>query len=170
MNIAQIDIQKLLPQKYPFCFIDRVVEFEKGKRLVAVKNITANEWACSSLDRSPVPQCPSAPACASRFTFHASPSAFPPTLLIESAAQAALLLYQLSMVKEGEHPTYVLGKVKAEFSGEAKVGDEVVFSVANARMLTSGGYAEVEAAVGGANIAKVTAFFGIQNKTIDHGL
>ena len=40
------DIQEilgLLPHRYPFLLIDRVVEFERGKRLVAIKNVTFNE-------------------------------------------------------------------------------------------------------------------------------
>ena len=40
------DIQEilgLLPHRYPFLLIDRVVEFERGKRLVAIKNVTMNE-------------------------------------------------------------------------------------------------------------------------------
>ena len=40
------DIQEilgLLPHRYPFLLIDRVVEFERAKRLVAIKNVTINE-------------------------------------------------------------------------------------------------------------------------------
>ena len=41
-----LDIQEildLLPHRYPFLLIDRVVEFERAKRLVAIKNVTINE-------------------------------------------------------------------------------------------------------------------------------
>jgi 3-hydroxyacyl-[acyl-carrier-protein] dehydratase len=40
------DIQEILgflPHRYPFLLIDRVVEFERAKRLVAIKNVTINE-------------------------------------------------------------------------------------------------------------------------------
>lgn len=37
------EIQKLLPHRYPFLLIDRVIELEPGKRAVAIKNVTANE-------------------------------------------------------------------------------------------------------------------------------
>ena len=37
------EILDLLPHRYPFLLIDRVVEFERGKRLVAIKNVTINE-------------------------------------------------------------------------------------------------------------------------------
>ena len=37
------DIAKILPHRYPFLLVDRVVEFEAGKRAVGIKCITANE-------------------------------------------------------------------------------------------------------------------------------
>ncbi len=37
------DIMRILPHRYPFLLIDRVVELEPGKRVVAIKNVTANE-------------------------------------------------------------------------------------------------------------------------------
>ena len=36
-------IQKILPHRYPFLFVDRVVHLEKGKRAVGVKNVTIND-------------------------------------------------------------------------------------------------------------------------------
>jgi len=36
------DIMKVLPHRYPFQFIDRVLEVEDGKRIVAVKNVSIN--------------------------------------------------------------------------------------------------------------------------------
>ena len=37
------DILKLLPHRYPFLLIDRIVELDRTKRIVAVKNVTVNE-------------------------------------------------------------------------------------------------------------------------------
>lgn len=41
--IENIDIQKILPHRYPFLMIDRMLEVEPGKRGVAIKNVTSNE-------------------------------------------------------------------------------------------------------------------------------
>src|SRR5437764_9796620 len=41
LDIAQI--QAILPHRYPFLLIDRVIEIERKQRIVAIKNITANE-------------------------------------------------------------------------------------------------------------------------------
>ncbi len=37
------DIMTILPHRYPFLLIDRVVEIDPGQRLVAIRNVTANE-------------------------------------------------------------------------------------------------------------------------------
>ncbi len=36
-------IQKILPHRYPFLLVDKIVEFEAGKRIVGIKNVTGNE-------------------------------------------------------------------------------------------------------------------------------
>jgi len=38
-----IGIMKVLPHRYPFLLIDRILEMEKGKRIVGMKNLTFNE-------------------------------------------------------------------------------------------------------------------------------
>ena len=37
------DIQKILPHRYPFLLVDRIVELEEGKKAVGIKNVTINE-------------------------------------------------------------------------------------------------------------------------------
>ncbi|HKA37462.1 MAG TPA: 3-hydroxyacyl-ACP dehydratase FabZ [Thermoanaerobaculia bacterium] len=37
------DILKILPHRYPFLLVDRILEVEKGKRIVGIKNVTFNE-------------------------------------------------------------------------------------------------------------------------------
>lgn len=38
-----VDVAKILPHRYPFLLVDKIIEFEPGKRAVGVKNVTANE-------------------------------------------------------------------------------------------------------------------------------
>lgn len=38
------EIEKIIPHRYPFLLVDRMVEIEDGKRGVGIKNVTANEW------------------------------------------------------------------------------------------------------------------------------
>lgn len=37
------DIIKILPHRYPFLFVDKIIELEKGKRVVGIKNVSSNE-------------------------------------------------------------------------------------------------------------------------------
>ena len=41
--LNNMDIQKILPHRYPFLLIDKVVEMEEGKSVKAIKNVTINE-------------------------------------------------------------------------------------------------------------------------------
>lgn len=43
LPIEAAEIMRIIPHRYPFLLIDRVVELEPGRRVVAVKNVTANE-------------------------------------------------------------------------------------------------------------------------------
>jgi 3-hydroxyacyl-[acyl-carrier-protein] dehydratase len=43
MILDVIEIQKILPHRYPFLFVDAIVEMERLKRVVGIKNVTINE-------------------------------------------------------------------------------------------------------------------------------
>ncbi len=47
MSETQLDIraiQRIIPHRFPILLIDRIIELEPGKRAVALKNVTVNEW------------------------------------------------------------------------------------------------------------------------------
>src|SRR5215210_2132464 len=44
VQLSNLEIQELIPHRYPFLLIDKIVEMEWGKRAVGIKNVTANEW------------------------------------------------------------------------------------------------------------------------------
>ena len=139
--IGTKELLEILPQAYPFLFIDRITEFEKDKKLVAIKNITANEWNAIGHDDS---------------------AYFPETLIIEAASQAALALYQLSKIKPGEkRPMYILGKVTAEFLQSVAIGDQLVIE-ARAKMLEAGGYSDVTISVGDLKVAQVEIIYSVK--------
>jgi len=41
--LSNIEIRKLIPHRYPFLLVDKIIELEPGKRAVGIKNVTANE-------------------------------------------------------------------------------------------------------------------------------
>ena len=141
-------IAEILPQAYPFIMIDRVLEFKKGESLTAVKNITGSEWVFEGqAHRSDV---------------------FPETLLIEAASQAALVLYQLSKIKEGEkRPKYILGKITAEFEDFIGAGEQLkVVAFAN-KMLDTGGYSEIKLSKSGRNMANIKIIYSVIRQGLD---
>jgi len=43
-TLSSAEIQKIIPHRYPFLLVDKIVEMEWGKRAVGIKNVTANEY------------------------------------------------------------------------------------------------------------------------------
>lgn len=44
MMLETDQIEQIIPHRYPFLFVDRIIEVEDGQRAVGIKNVTANEW------------------------------------------------------------------------------------------------------------------------------
>ncbi len=100
-------IQKLLPHRPPFLLVDRVVEFEADRRLVALKGVTMNEPFFQG-------HFPGAPV-------------MPGVLILESLAQAAALLAILSLPPgdtDGKI-TYLMGIDAARFRRPVVPGDRL---------------------------------------------
>ena len=43
VELSNVEIQKIIPHRYPFLLVDKIIEIEWGKRAVGIKNVTANE-------------------------------------------------------------------------------------------------------------------------------
>lgn len=143
ITLGYKELAEILPYSYPFLLIDKVVEYTKDVSLTAVKNITADEWALGGLTTAS--------------------TVYPETLLIESAAQAALVLYHVSRVRPGTPaPLYVLGKVTAEFVKEVRVGDRMELRARAGKMLSTGGYADVDIFVNEAECGRVSLIYGVR--------
>ena len=107
-------IQKLLPHRYPFLLVDRVVEFEPNQRVLAYKNVTGNENFFNG-----------------HFPGH---PVMPGVLVLEALAQAGGLLTQLShRATGGDVATgkiYYLVKIDgAKFSRMVVPGDRLDLEV-----------------------------------------
>lgn len=109
-------IQKLLPHRYPFLLVDRVLEFEVNKRIVAYKNVTANEdFFNGHFPHNPV---------------------MPGVLVLEALAQAGGMLTQISHNAEAGNRLFYLVKIdNARFSRMVSPGDRLDLEVTMKRMI-----------------------------------
>jgi 3-hydroxyacyl-[acyl-carrier-protein] dehydratase len=126
------DIKDYLPHRYPFLLVDRVVEWEKDRRIVAIKNVTANE-----------------PFFQGHFPHYA---VMPGVLIIEAMAQAAaiLSLKSLGRKNDGRSVYYFVGIDGARFKRPVTPGDQLVIEVEQVRLSRGMGKFKATAKVGGA--------------------
>ena len=149
-----------MPHAYPFLLLDRVVEVKKGESLVAVKNITANEW-CFAEENSSLQQ--SIPSSARDLVFQNQGAIFPEVLLIEAAAQAALVLYEVSKVKPGDRkPIYKFGQAKAEFIKSVSIGDQLQIKTTATKMFERLGYMDNSMYVDNDKIADIRILYSVE--------
>ena len=101
-------IKTMLPHRYPFLLVDRVLEIVPKQRLVALKNVTVNE----GFFNGHFPQRP----------------VMPGVLIIESMAQAAGLVMLTEEEHKGKIP-YFTGIDKARFRKTIVPGDQIIIEI-----------------------------------------
>jgi len=117
MNVTMTieEIKEYLPHRFPLLLIDRVVEFEKDKRIVALKSVTVNE-----------------PFFPGHFPhFHVMPG----VLIVEAMAQAAAVLSLKSMghKNDGKWIYYFVGIDGARFKRPVVPGEQLRIEVVAGR-------------------------------------
>ncbi|MGY6588088.1 MAG: 3-hydroxyacyl-ACP dehydratase FabZ [Wenzhouxiangella sp.] len=137
---SPIDIERileLLPHRYPFLLVDRVLEvhFDAPPRIRALKNVTMNE-----------------PFFQGHFPGH---PVMPGVLILEAMAQAAGCLAHLARQAEGAaSELYYLVKIdKARFSKVVVPGDQLIFEVQQKRLMRGMGLYQAETFVDGQRVA-----------------
>ena len=108
------EIQRILPHRYPFLLIDRVVELKLGQRIVGVKNVSGNEFF---------------------FQGHFPGRAIMPgVLIIESLAQLGGILALLSTPENLGNPSiFLMGVDKVRFRQPVVPGDQLRLEVETLR-------------------------------------
>ena len=141
MNVSEMTIEEIkeyLPHRFPFLLIDRIVSFEKDKRIVALKNVTVNE-----------------PYFPGHFPhYHVMPG----VLIVEAMAQAAavLSLKSLGHKNDGKWVYYFVGIDGARFKKPVVPGDQLEIEVKLERQLRGIGKFSCEARVAGEVVAQAS--------------
>jgi 3-hydroxyacyl-[acyl-carrier-protein] dehydratase len=132
MNKMEIrEILDYLPHRFPFLLIDRVLELEEGKRIVAVKNVAINEpFFQGHFPGNPV---------------------MPGVMILEALAQAAAILSFRNMHREStkELLYYFVGIDNARFKKPVTPGDQLILNVSMLRQVRGIGKFAAHATVDG---------------------
>jgi 3-hydroxyacyl-[acyl-carrier-protein] dehydratase len=99
------EIMKLLPHRFPFLLVDRVLEIEPGKKIIGLKNVTINE-----------------PFFPGHFPGH---PVMPGVLIVEAMAQVAAILVYSSSDDNKDKITYFVGIDNTKFRKPVVPGDQL---------------------------------------------
>ncbi len=104
------EIMKILPHRFPFLMVDRVIELDPGKRIVAIKNVTINE-----------------PFFPGHFPGH---PVMPGVLIVEAMAQVAgIMAYLASDDEIRKKVSYFMSIDSAKFRKPVRPGDQLRIEV-----------------------------------------
>lgn len=144
----ELDISKvmeLLPHRYPFLLVDRVVEIEQGKSLSAIKNVSINEpFFQGHFPNQPI---------------------MPGVLILEAMAQATGLLAFSDMGDAHRTKLYMLvGIDKSRFRGQVVPGDQLVLNISLKRNMRGIGMYQCQALVDGEVVAEAEMMCSAQER------
>jgi 3-hydroxyacyl-[acyl-carrier-protein] dehydratase len=114
--IESREIQKILPHRYPFLLVDRILEIEPGKRGVGIKNLTGSEW------------------------FFREHHLYPPTLLLESLAQVGGIVLGSKAREENPQGQFIglfAGVSDFKFLRYPDLGEQITLKVEVTQSLAS---------------------------------
>lgn len=128
------EIQNIIPHRYPFLLVDKILELEPNKRVVGIKNVTVNE-----------------PFFQGHFPGH---PIMPGVLLLEAMAQTAGVLALQSDPDAKNKVLYFMSIDKAKFRKPVLPGDQVRFELDVIKIRSSIMSFKAQALVDGALVAE----------------
>lgn len=138
-QLVDIDIQtiyKLLPHRYPFLMVDRIVDIDGDSSAIGIKNVTINEpYFAGHFPGQPI---------------------MPGVLLIEGMAQTAGAICILARGQDSPKVVYFMTIDQAKFRRPVLPGDRVEYHVRKIRNRSNIWKFEAEAIVGGNKVAQAT--------------
>ncbi len=143
LPLDHADIERILPHRYPFLLVDRIIEFEVDKRIVGIKNVSHNERYLSH------------PA-------HGAP-VMPPTILTEAVAQVGAILI-LAKPENRQRLPFFAGIERVRYRRPVHAGDVVVIEANVVRLRSRMGLLKGVATVNGLTVAEGSMTFALGPK------
>ncbi|WP_099190254.1 3-hydroxyacyl-ACP dehydratase FabZ [Tepidibacter mesophilus] len=137
------EIKKIIPHRYPFLLVDKIVELEEGKRAVGIKNVTVNE----PFFQGHFPDYPLMPG----------------VLIVEAMAQVGAVAMMTVEENKGKLGVFT-GIDKVRFRREVRPGDILKMEVEMIAMRRGIGKAEAKAYVGEELACSGTLMFALVDK------
>ena len=134
-------IERILPHRYPFLLVDRIIEFEPDKRILGIKNVSVNERYLSPAN-------------------HGQRAALPPTILTEAVAQVGAILILAKPENRNRVPVF-MGIDKVRYRGAAYPGDVVEIEALVKRLRSRVGILTGRARVRGKVVVHGTMTFAL---------
>ena len=134
------DIMKVLPHRYPFLLVDRIIFLEEGRRAVGVKNVTIND----NFFKGHFPGRP----------------VMPGVLIIEAMAQVGGVL-MLSQEKNFGKIAYFMAANNVKFRKTVIPGDQLILEVETVKVKSKTGQVHTQAKVDGKLVAEADLMFAL---------
>ncbi|ODA42611.1 3-hydroxyacyl-ACP dehydratase FabZ [Desulfosporosinus sp. BG] len=138
------EIQEIIPHRYPFLLVDRIIELEEGKRAVGIKNVSVNE-----------------PFFQGHFPGH---PIMPGVLIMEALAQVGCVVI-FKMPEYAGHLGLFAGLDEVKFKRQVIPGDQLRLEVELLKLRKTFGVAQGKAYVGETLVAEGTLKFFLERKT-----
>ncbi len=139
-KLEAVDIMKILPHRYPFLFVDRVLELEPGKRAKGIKNVTINDY----FFKGHFPQRP----------------VMPGVLMLEAMAQVGGIMMLSSEENRGKLAFFMAIK-NVKFRRTVVPGDQLVFEVVAGKIKSKTGQVSGKAYVDGKVVVEADFMFAL---------
>ena len=137
------EIQEIIPHRYPFLMVDRIIELEEGKRAIGIKNVSSNEpFFQGHFPGNPI---------------------MPGVLIMEALAQVGAVVI-LKMPEYAGHLALFAGLDDVKFKRQVIPGDQLRLEVELIKFRKTFGVAQGRAYVGEAMVAEGTLKFFLERE------